>query len=96
MICEDTNFRRQIERPGMTEEDVGKVVGIQIRNLPPSMSDEELVEFLQNNVDKDITFKRVSIMKNEHSLNASIENGLEGIKVMDAANKLEFRQSKKK
>ena len=46
MICEDTNFRRQIERPGMTEEDVGKVVGIQIRNLPPNMSDEELEEFL--------------------------------------------------
>ena len=30
------------------------------------------------------------------NLNASIENGLEGIKVMDAVNKLEFRQSKKK
>ena len=35
-------------------------------------------------------------MKNEHSLNASIENGLEGSKVIAAAKELEFRQSKKK
>ena len=94
VISEDTTFRRNIERPEMTEDDIKKVVGIQIRNLPPTLSDDNLVEFLQNKVD--ITIERVSIMKNEHSLNASIENGLEGSKVIAAAKELEFRQSKKK
>ena len=46
VISEDTTFRRNIERPEMTEEDIKKVVGIQIRNLPPTLSDDNLVEFL--------------------------------------------------
>ena len=95
-ISEDTTFRRSIERPQMTDEDIKKVVGIQIKNLPPTMSNAEVAAFLQEKVDKDITIERVSIMKNEHSINASIENGLEGATVINAAKEIEFRQSKKK
>ena len=96
VISEDKSFRRQIERPEMKEDDIQKVIGIQVRNLPPTLSDPEVVNFLMENVDKDITLERKSFFKNEHSLNVAIENGLEGSKVIAAATKIEFRQSKQK
>ena len=96
VISEAATFQRHLSRPQMTGDDIKKVVGIQIRNLPAAMSIEEVVKFLNESVDQDITADRVSIMKTENSLNASVENGLEGTKVMAAANELEFRQSKKK
>lgn len=96
MISEDPNFRRQIDRPEMKEEDIKKVIGLQVRNLPPTLSDEDVVKFLAEHVDKDITVDRVSFMKTEQSINAAVESGLEGAKVVAAAKVIEFRQSKKK
>ena len=96
VISEDPNFRRQIDRPEMKEEDIKKVIGLQVRNLPPTLSDEDVVQFLAEHVDKDITVDRVSFMKTEQSINAAVESGLEGAKVIAAAKVIEFRQSKKK
>ena len=95
-ISENKSFRRQIERPELKEDDIKKIVGIQVRNLPPTLSDEEIVTFMADNVDKDITFERLSLFKNEQNLNVAIENGLEGSQVIAAAAKVEFRQSKQK
>jgi hypothetical protein len=95
-ISEDKSFRRQIERPELKDDDIKKIVGIQIRNLPPTLSDDEIVTFLVDNVDKDVTLEKLSLVKNEHNLNVAIENGLEGSQVIAAAAKLEFRQSKQK
>ena len=96
IISEEKSFRRQVERPSMNEDDIKKIIGIQIRNLPPTLSSEEVVTFVNENVDKDITLDQINFFKNEHSLNVAIENGLEGNKVVAAAAKLEFRQSRQK
>ena len=96
VISEDKSFRRHIERPEMREGDIKKVIGIQVRNLPPTLSDDEIVKFFVENVNKDINLERISILKNEHNLNAAVENGLEGTEVIAAAAQIEFKQSKKK
>ena len=96
VVSEETSFRRHIDRPEMKDQDIKKVIGMQIRNFPPTLTEEEIVQFLTEHVDKDITMERVSFMKNEHSINAAIENGMEGSTVIDAAKKIEFTQSKKK
>ena len=58
---------------------------------------KKLSPFLINdNVDKTITLDQINFFKNEHSLNVAVENGLEGSKVVAAAAKLEFRQSRQK
>ena len=96
VISEDKSFRRHIERPEMREGDIKKVIGIQVRNLPPTLSDDEIVKFFVENVNKDINLERISILKNEHNLNAAVENGLEGTEVIAAAAQIEFKQSKRK
>ena len=95
-ISEETSFRRNIDRPEMKDEDVKKVIGMQIRNFPPTLTEEEIVKFIVEHVDKDITMERVSFRKNEHSMNAAIENGMEGTKVIAAAKEIDFTKSKKK
>ena len=47
-------------------------------------------------MDESITLEMLNIIKNENSVNATIEGGLDGEKVLSAAAKIEFRQSKKK
>ena len=96
VISEEANFRRNIDRPDMKEEDIKKVIGMQIGNFPPNLTEEEIVKFLVENVDKDITMERVSFKKSEHSMNAAVENGMEGTKVIAAAKEIEFVQSKRK
>ena len=91
-VSEDTSFRRQIDRPEMKDQDIKKVIGKQIRNFPPTITDEEVVKFLVEKVDKDITMERIGYMKNEQSVNAAIESGLEGAKVVTAFEEIEFRQ----
>ena len=76
----------------MKDQDIKKVIGKQIRNFPPTISDEEVVKFLVEKVNKDITMERISLMRNEHSVNAAIESGLEGAKVVAAIEEIEFRQ----
>ena len=80
----------------MKEEDIKKVIGMQIRNFPPTLTEEEILKFLVENVDKDITLERVSFKKSEHSMNAAVENGMEGTKVIAAAKEIEFVRSKRK
>ena len=96
VISEETSFRRQIERPEMKEDDVKKIIGIQVRNFPPTMAEDDVVSFLADHVDENITLERVSFMKNDHSINAAVESGLDGTKVMAATKEIEFIQSKKK
>ena len=96
VIRDESNFRRQIDRPDMSDEDVQTIIGLQVRNFPPTLSDEDIVIFLAEHVDSDITLERVSLMKNDHSINAAVEAGLDGTKVIEATKEIEFRKSKKK
>ena len=95
VISEENSFSRNIDRPEMNENDVIKIVGIQIRNFPVTLSEEEVVKFLMEKVDEEITKERVNLIKKEHSMDAAIE-GLDGVKVIAATKEVEFKQSKKK
>ena len=95
-ISEEKGFQRQLDRPQLGENDIKKITGIQVRNFPPDISEPDIVSFFTEHVDNSISLEMLNIIKNENSLNATIEGGLDGEKVVSAASKLEFRQSKKK
>ena len=96
VISDQSSFARQIERPELSQEDIQKVVGLQVRNFPTSLSDDKVLEFFKKYVDKSITLERISFMRNEHILNASVESGLDGPSVLEATKIIEFRQSRTK
>ena len=95
-LSDDNSFLRQINRPDLQEEDVKKIIGLQVRNFPPTVTEEDVVTFLKEKVDENITQDAVSFMKHEHSISAAIETGLKGDNVIAATKEIEFRQSKKK
>lgn len=95
-ISDEKSFPRQINRPNMQNDDIKKIVGIQVRNFPPEMTEEQVVEFFKEKLDDKISVDDISFLKNEHSLSAAVERGLEGEKIVAATSEIEFKQSKKK
>ena len=95
-IREDASFRRQIDRPQLTEDDIKKITGLKIRNLPLELSDELVLDFFKETVDKDIKIESLKIVRTERNIQASVVSGLGGEKVVDAVNKIDFEKTGRK
>ena len=96
VISDEKSFLRQVSRPDMQTDDISKIIGLQVRNFPTTLSEDEVVNFLKEKVDDKITRDAISFMKYENSLSAAIEGGLEGVKVVAATKDIDFKESKKK
>ena len=96
VISEEKNFQRLVDRPELKDDDIKKIIGLQIRNFPPTLTEDEIVKFMMEKIDEKITKEMVNFIKNEHSVNAAIDNGLDGERIVAATKEIEFKQSKKK
>ena len=90
----DVRIPKVIQAP-MSEADKGKLVGIRINNFPLEMSEEEILEFLKENVSRDIGVQNLEIIKSGRNSSVSITSGLTSEIILAAMAAIDFKESRK-
>ena len=77
----------------MTESTREKLTGLAIKNLPNNISEEEMLEFLKENVKKDLDIVNFDLTPHTTRNNASITifSGLKPKDIMAAIDKIDFK-----
>ena len=80
----------------MTESDINKITGFEVRNIPSSKTDEEVTAFLESMFEEEL--KRIEYTRKNNKLSARVETGdkISGAEVVEAVNKVQFSTSKEK
>ena len=74
-VLNTAHFPRQVDRPKVSESDKEKFNVVRIRNFPLDISDEDIVKFLNEEVDEGISDKDVKSEKTDYSTNILLGPG---------------------
>ena len=78
--------------PNVIEENPEKYVGLGINNLPPDITDTEILKFLKDEVHEDLEMVNYNILRPDATRNGTkieIFSGLSGVTICDAYRKLD-------
>ena len=86
--------RQQVDRPTQSDSEKEKFNVVRIRNLPLDLSDEDIVKFLNEKVDKDINKKDIKLEKTQYSTNVFLGPGPSLEIIAKAMEVLDYKTSK--
>ena len=91
-ISESNTFQRPAEMVNTTEADKERYVGIKVNNFPLEMTDEEIMVFFSEQVNKDINMETVpmNIVRQKKNISVTIPSGLDSICVREIITKIDF------
>ena len=79
----------------MSETDKAKLIGVRINNFDLENSEDEILEFLQKNISKNIEKENIEMMKNTRNISVSVISGLTSENILAALSVIDFKESKK-
>ena len=84
------------KKSDLSDVDLKKVTGVEVRNFPDTLQDEEVRSFIEEKLGKQIS--KMSYERKFKQLNVKVEpgNGMAGSKIQQFANEINFLVSKKK
>ena len=80
----------------MTDGDINKITGFEVRNIPASRTDEEVTAFLNSMFEEELKTIEYSREKNKLSVRVVTGDKIAGAKVLEVVNKVQFSTSKEK
>ena len=86
--------RQQVDRPTQSDSEKEKFNVVRIRNFPLDLSDEDIVKFLKEKVDKDISEKDIKSEKTQYSTNVFLGPGPSLEVIAKAMEVLDYKTSK--
>ena len=93
-IVDMKNFQRPAPENVKTQADIDRYCGLRINNLPLSLSDEDIIKFLVEQVDTSINKEVVNIMNYKKTKSAIISAGLSSETVTKVLEKIDFTTSR--
>ena len=96
VIKQSENFNPPVKRPELNKEDVDKISGFEIRNLPAAKTNDEVKIFIQHKLGYKI--ENVTFSRKKEKMTATIftEEKVHGTKILEAIEKIQFISSKEK
>ena len=85
----------KVTKPPMSETDKAKLIGVRINNFDLENSEDEILEFLQKNISKNIEKENIEMMKNTRNISVSVISGLTSENILAALSVIDFKESKK-
>ena len=95
-IKQSENFNPPVQRPKLSEDDVEKISAFEVRNIPASVCDDEVQEYIQTKIDEEIDKIEFSVKKDKKTVRIYTDGKIPGKKVLDAVNKIQFTTTKEK
>ena len=95
-ISQKDSFEQPISKPQLTDSDINKITGFEVRNIPASKTDEEVTAFLEGMFDEKLKCIEYTRVKNKLSARVEMGDKITGAKVLEAVNKVQFSTSKEK
>ena len=94
-VLETVHFPKQVDRPSTSESEKNKYNVVRVRNFPLNLSDDQIVSFLQENVDKEISVNDIISEKTNYSTNISLGPGPSLEVISKAADILDYKIASK-
>ena len=95
-IAESDHFRKMEQAAAVTEEDTQRYVGMSIANFSLEVSDNDIKQFVQEFVSKDIEEETISIVREKKKAVVTINYSLTSEIIKDAMTKINFSDCKEK
>ena len=95
-IKQSERFHPPVQRPELEKEDVDKITGFEIRNIPASKTDEEVKKFIHEKLGYVIENMEFSRKKEKLMVRVSTEKKIHGSKITEAIEKIQFVTCKEK
>ena len=97
-IRKESFFIPPINKPSVSEAELEKVAGFEVRNFPESVKNEEAKSFIESKFEKKVEFEDISYERVKNKLNVKVGSGskLTGNEIQEFIDKIQYTISKQK